>query len=330
MATATVFSPELREELFAPSVWTELTELVDVVAVCRDGQDLVTAPRRDEVEVLITSWGAPQLTAELLDALPRLHTVVHAAGSVRKLVSESLWQRGIVVISAAEANNEPVAEYVYAQTVLALKDTYRRSRHMTDHHELPPLETVPGIYNRPVGLVSFGSVARKVAGRLRRLDAEVLTWDPYQSDDAVRAAGATRLTELTELFARSLVLSVHTPLIPGRTEKMVGADLLRRLPTGATLINTARGAIVDEEALTSVLADRPDLFAILDVTAEEPPAPESPLYTLPNVMLTGHVAGTVSGERRALGRLAVGELRRLAAGLPAEHAVTAEGALLRA
>lgn len=324
-----VLPQALRGEIFGDSAWAELACLVDLVADCPDG-DLAVHPRRGEVEVLVSSWGAPPLTGDLLAELPRLRLVLHAAGSVRRLADDAVWERGITVVSAADANNEPVAEYVYAQTVLALKDAHRRSRRIVGDRALPPLEGVPGIREQTVGLVSFGSVARKTAQRLHRLDTRILAWDPYLDDDAFRAEGVTRVAELPELVASSRVLSIHTPLIPGRTENLIGDALLRLLPRQATLVNTARGAVVDETALTRVLAERPDLFAVLDVTADEPPAPASALYTLPNVMLTGHVAGTVGTERRAMGRLVVDELRRHAAGLPLLHAVPAALAHLRA
>ncbi|MGW0784666.1 hydroxyacid dehydrogenase [Streptomyces sp. NPDC002913] len=327
---AVVLSPSLRHDVFGPAGWADLTEAADIVADCEDVGALSLHPRRHEAELLITSWGMPRLTEELLGELPSLRTVVHAAGSIRKVVSEAVWARGIVVVSAADANNEPVAEYVYAQTVLALKDVHRRAHRIKSETGLPPLEGIPGIYGQPVGLVSFGSTARKVAARLRHLESDVMAWDPHVPPETLRRLGITPVADLGALFARSLVLSVHAPLIPGQTEKLVTGDLLRRLPHGATLINTARGAVVDEEALAEVLRERPDLYAVLDVTTDEPLPPGSPLYALPNVMLTGHVAGTVSAERRAMGRLVVEELRRIAAGSAPLHAVSADASLLRA
>ncbi|MFG2926700.1 hydroxyacid dehydrogenase [Streptomyces sp. NPDC048305] len=323
-------SPELRHDVFGPAGWAGLTEVAEVVAECEDSLALSLHPRRQEVDVLVTSWGMPQLTEDLLSELPALKTVVHAAGSIRKLISEAVWARSIVVVSAADANNEPVAEYVYAQTVLALKDVHRRAHRIKAGTGLPSLDGIPGIYGQPVGLLSFGSIARKVATRLRRLESDVMAWDPHVPADALRHLGVTPVTDLRELFTRSLVLSIHAPLIPGQTEKMVTGELMRRLPHGATLINTARGAVIDEDALAEVLHERPDLYAVLDVTTLEPLPPESPLYALPNVMLTGHVAGTVSAERRAMGRLVIEELQRLAAGSSPAHAVSAQASLLRA
>ncbi|MFJ4623856.1 NAD(P)-dependent oxidoreductase [Streptomyces sp. NPDC088812] len=210
-AVAVVITPALREELLGPAGWAELNELADVVADCRDGSELAAHPRRGEAEVLVCSWGSPRLTEELLGRLPRLSTVLPAAGSVRGLAGDTVWERGITVVSAADANNEPVADYVLAQTVLALKDVHRRSRRIVTERALPPLEDVPGIRGRTVGLVSFGSVAQKAARRLHRIGTEVLAWDPYQGDEVFRAEGVTRVARLPELIARSAVLSVHTP-----------------------------------------------------------------------------------------------------------------------
>lgn len=327
---AVVLPPGARGQLFGPEEWESLTRTGEVVADCPDAGALLGHPGAAGAEVLVTSWGAPRLTAGVLARLPALHTVLYGAGSIRDLVTDACWERGLTVVSAADANNGPVAEYVYAQTVLALKDVHRRSRRIASERALPPLDDVPGIHGQSVGLVSFGSVARKVAAHLGRLGTRVLAWDPFLDEAVFRAAGAERVAELPDLVARSSVLSVHTPLVPGRTEGLITGGLLRLLPRGATLINTARGAVVDEEAMIRTLTERPDLQAVLDVTAEEPPAPGSALYTLENVLLTGHVAGTVGSERRALGALLVEELARVAAGERPLHAVSPEESLLRA
>ncbi|MYW70419.1 hypothetical protein GTY65_41195 [Streptomyces sp. SID8379] len=330
LRAAVVLSSALRNEVFGPVQWEELAGLVDIVADCQDSRALALHPRRGEVDVLITSWGMPRLTEQLLCELPALRVVVHAAGSVRKLVSDAVWARGILVVSAAEANNEPVAEYVYAQTVLALKNVHRRAHRIKSETGLPSLEHIPGIYRQTVGLVSFGSIARKAAALLRRLETNVIAWDPFAPEETFGQLHVERATSIDELFARSQVLSVHTPLIPGQTEGLITEELLRRLPQNATLINTARGAVVDEDGLIRVLQERPDLYAVLDVTTREPLPASSSLYALPNVMLTGHVAGTVGDERRGMGQLVIAELRRISAGSDPLHAVSSHALLLRA
>jgi phosphoglycerate dehydrogenase-like enzyme len=128
------------------------------------------------------------------------------------------------------------------------------------------------------------------------------------------------LVDNDTLFSRSDVLSVHAPLIP-ETVGLVDARLLGRLRDGTVLINTARGKIIDSDALVrECLSGRID--AVLDVTDPEPLPPDSPLLDLPNVFVTPHVAGAVGNEIARLGELAVGELERLAAGQPLQHAIS--------
>ena len=107
---------------------------------------------------------------------------------------------------------------------------------------------------------------------------------------------------------------------------MITGAHIASMKEGATFINTARGAIVREPEMTAVLAERPDLFAILDVTDPEPPVDGSPLYTLPNVVLTPHIAGSMDGECRRMGRTMVEECRRYLAGEPLRWAIDRERA----
>lgn len=156
----------------------------------------------------------------------------------------------------------------------------------------------------------------------------MLACDPVV--DPVTAAGlGVRLTGIEELFEACHVVSVHAPLLP-ETERLVGRRLMALLPEGATLINTARGAVLDEPEVIAVLRDRPDLTAVLDVTWPEPPDPGSPLFTLPNVLLTPHLAGALGGERARLGELVRDELRRFVRGEPLLHAIEPSRAATRA
>ncbi|MDJ0458623.1 hydroxyacid dehydrogenase [Arthrobacter sp. NQ7] len=283
-----------------------------------------------DVQILITGWGTPPIDDLALAGMPRLEAIFHTAGSIRELISTDVWARDIKVVSAADANNEYVADFVLAQILLALKGTYRAQESMRAHGRLPGFSAGPGSYGQTIGLVSFGSIARKLRERLRILNADVLVWDPYVSDEDFARSEVRRAESLEVLFSESRLVSVHAPLIPGVTENLVSKQLFSSMPEGATFINTSRGAIVDEPALIEVLANRPDLFAILDVTWPEPPANDSPLYRLPNVMLTGHTAGSVGSECLALGRLAADEVNRFCTATPLLHAVAGEDVVLRA
>ncbi|UFU02789.1 hydroxyacid dehydrogenase [Ruania suaedae] len=326
-AAAFLLDPGALDAVFGPAEHARLDELLDMGQdVHATADSLLGSPRLEQIEVLIAGWGTPRLRRELLDRMPALKLVLYSAGSIRHLVTEDFWQRGIGLVSAADANNDPVAEYVVAHTVLALKGEHRAMAHLRATGTLLPDHTGLGIDRRRIGLVGFGSIARKVVDRLSRFEHHIGVWDPYLD----HADGVHRYETLTELFAESDVVSIHAPWIAGENDRMIDAQALAALPHGATLINTARGALVDEEALIALLRERPDLYAVLDVTWPEPPPSGSPLYDLGNVTLTGHIAGSIGTERQALGRLVLGELQRWLDGQELQHQVTEDRARLRA
>jgi phosphoglycerate dehydrogenase-like enzyme len=131
------------------------------------------------------------------------------------------------------------------------------------------------------------------------------------------------LCSLEDIFRRSDVVSLHTPWLK-ETEGMVTGAHFELMKSGAVFINTARGAVVRENEMTEVLSRRPDLTAVLDVTNPEPPEKESLLYTLPNVVLTPHIAGSMDGECRRMGSYMLEELKRYLNGEPLLWTVTNE------
>jgi phosphoglycerate dehydrogenase-like enzyme len=277
-----------------------------------------------DVEVLVTSWGGPQLTAEILASAPRLQLVLYGAGSVRSIVTPESWARGVRVTTANEVIAASVAEFTLAQVLYALKHGWRYVLGSRARSEsLPRATNEPGANGSVVGLMSLGATGRATARLLGRHELVLQTYDPYV-DPAIAAALGVRLVSLEELFATSDVVSLHAPVLPA-TRKVVSTELLRSMKPDATLINTARGALIDEVALIAVLQERPDLFAVLDVTDPEPPLPGSPLFTLRNAVVTPHLAGTLNTERRRHGRLMAEELARYMAGEPLQHEVHEAG-----
>ena len=160
---------------------------------------------------------------------------------------------------------------------------------------------------------------------LRAFDLRVIAYDPFVSPAEAAEVGVT-LVSLEELFARSDVVSLHPPLLE-ETVGMVTGQHIAQMKRGATFINTARGEVVREDEMIEVLKRRPDLLAVLDVASEEPPHEDSPLYTLPNVVLTPHIAGSVGQECRRMGQCMVEELARYLAGQPLQWPVTRELAM---
>ncbi|WP_327359346.1 hydroxyacid dehydrogenase [Streptomyces sp. NBC_01304] len=266
-----------------------------------------------ETEVLVTGWECPPLTAEVLSYAPRLGAVVHAAGTVKQLVTDAVWSRGIVVSSAADANAGPVVAFTLAAITLAAKGALGAAARYGSGWG--PFGLRAGLDGRTIGIVGASRIGRGVIAGLRSSHADaglrVLLYDPYVS--AAQASGlGVELVSLSELCRRSSIVSVHAPQLP-ETRGLLSASLLALIPDGGVVVNTARGALVDTEALTAECrAGRLDAF--LDVTDPEPLPAGHELLSLPNVLVTPHVAGAQGSEVRRLGEYAVAEVERYAAG----------------
>ncbi|MEV0290965.1 hydroxyacid dehydrogenase [Kribbella sp. NPDC050820] len=311
-----------RARVLVPRVRERLDAIATVLPVGPGRtflDDLEILAALPDVDVLLTGWGCPRISPEVLEAAPKLQAILHAAGSVKAIVAPEAFDRGIQVSSAAHANALPVAEFTVAAVVLAGKRAFRlAAQYRTERKKADP-HGMPGSYGTTVGLLGASRIGRMVAERLQAFDLHVLISDPYLTDADAAALGA-ELVSNDELFSRSDILSVHAPLLP-ETVGLVDARLLGLLRDGSVLINTARGKIIDAAALErECVAGRID--AVLDVTDPEPLPPDSPLLDLPNVFVTPHVAGAVGNEIARLGELAVSELERLTAGQPLQHAIT--------
>lgn len=311
-----VMDDQFAELLLGREDLARLAELTDLAgpriapAALRGRTDLLS-----DADLIVSSWGMPELDPEFLARAPRLRAIFHAAGTIKHIATEASWARGIRVTSAALENAKPTAEFAFAEIILSLKRAWPRIfalREQQRYVQHDPLAA--GSYQRTVGLLSLGKIGRLVAQRLATLDVRVIAHDPYIAPAAAAALGV-QLVPLAEVFATADVVSCHMPLTE-QTAHTLGRGLFARLKPGATFINTARGGLVDEAALVDVLRQRPDLCAVLDVTETEPPAPDSPLFQLPNVVLTPHIAGSGGLECRRLGRMMVAEVERYLAGRP--------------
>ncbi|MFI5754234.1 hydroxyacid dehydrogenase [Streptomyces sp. NPDC051569] len=315
-----VMGPGIADRLLDHGHRARLTGLVrtDPALVAHQLSDPVpaVAAALADAELLLTCWGAPPLTAAVLAAAPRLRAVVHAAGSVKHHITDACWERGIQVTSAAAANALPVAEYTLAAILFAGKNVLgsaQRYRNLRTHHDWHGELDRSGNYRRTVGVVGASRIGRRVIELLRPFDLDVLLYDPYVDGEAAAALGVASVS-LDELCARSQVVSVHAPQLPA-TRHMIGAAQLAAMPDGSTLINTSRGSLIDENALLPELVSG-RIRAVLDVTDPELPAVDSPLYDLPNVLLTPHVAGSLGGELHRMADQALDEVERFAKGLP--------------
>ncbi|MGC9539756.1 hydroxyacid dehydrogenase [Streptomyces sp. UG1] len=304
-------------QLFPPDLLARLRELLDIdpAGVVTDFGDPALRSRLARVEVLVTGWGCPPLDCHALDALPRLHTVLHTGGTVKRLLPPEGRARGLTVSSAAAQNALPVAEYTLGMILLLGKGVFAAQEdRRAAWHRLPDLARSDiGNMGRRVGLIGASAVGRRVIELLRPFDFDVVLYDPYVDAAAARSLGV-RKSGLEDLLADSSIVSVHAPATP-ETRHMIDAGRLALLPDGSALINTARGSLVDTEALVRELATG-RIRAVLDVTDPEPLPVDSPLFDLPNVILTPHIAGSQGNELRRLGAAVVAEAERLRMGAP--------------
>lgn len=284
-----------------------------------DSLDVIERPelaeRLAEVEILLTSWGVPRLDAAALAYMPKLRAVFHCAGTVRSFVSQELWDRGVLVTNGADANAIPVAEFTFASIVLAGKKAHVLSNDARTFREDWSYTTRRGELGnigRTIGVIGFSRIGRRVVHLIQQLqDVTCLVSDPYADASAVAAAGG-RLVPLAELLPASDVVTVHAPALP-ETRHMIGAPELRAMKDHATLINTARGSLVDTGALEAECATG-RIHALLDVTEPEPLPAASVLYDLPNVVLTPHIAGSLGTETRRMSDAALNDLERYLTG----------------
>ncbi|WP_219536447.1 hydroxyacid dehydrogenase [Nonomuraea guangzhouensis] len=322
-----VMDPNRFDDVYGPEARAAIERhlVIDSPLLTRDQ---ITPDVLAGLDVLVTGWGAPKLDAEFLAAAPKLSLVLYGAGSIKPMVTPEMWARGVRVTSAATANAEPVAEFALSQILYALKHGWRYVLAARAAAASAPRGPELGAYGATVGLVSLGATGRATARLLSHHKLDVQAYDPY-ADPAQAERLGVRLVGLEELFATSDVVSLHSPLTP-ETERLVGTELLESMKHDATLINSARGGLVDEAALVDVLSRRTDLFAVLDVTDPEPPVDGSPLFTMPNIVVTPHVAGSLGHERRRHGETMADELARYVAEEPLLYEITESGLARRA
>lgn len=271
--------------------------------------------------VVITCWGCPKLDKELLDLAPDLEILAHAAGSVKEVVSNELFARGIRVTNCAYELGIGVAETCLALTITSLKNMWflaQETRRGGWHYGR---EVVRELYGLKIGVVGAGNSGRHYIKLLQNFDLEIFLTDPTLTEQQAKDLGTTKV-ELEELIQICDVVAIHAPSIP-ETRHMFNKDNLGLMKNGAILINTARGALIDEDALVAELR-RGRIFACLDVTDPEPPVVDHPFRTLPNVVLIPHIAGAVNNGLTRMGENIVKELERFFAGEPLGVEIKAE------
>jgi len=315
-----LLSDSARDAIYGPDTISDIQRLVRLTD-CADRVGRLDAlrPVLAETEIILSGWGMMLLDADFLDAAPRLRAVLYGAGSVRGFVTDEFWRRDILLTSTYAANAVPVVEYTLSAIVFGLKRAVQAREMTRRRRTFSRPDDVKGLYGAKIGVIGAGMVGSGVLERLKGYDVTTYCCDPYLSRERAHRLGTTPLG-LDEIFSTCEVVSLHAANIPA-TQHMIRGHHFRSMKHGAVFINTARGRIVKEDEMIEALQQRP-IFAFIDVTDPEPPASESPLYDLPNVFLTPHLAGSGGDETRRQGRCVLDELTRFLNGREPHYPVT--------
>ena len=302
----------------------ELQKSVNIEKQIYSKADVIRKPNAfSDVEVVFSTWGMPAFTEEEIRAyLPNLKCVFYGAGTVQKFARPFL-NCGVKLFSAWAANAVPVAEMTVAQIILSNKGyflTNRIYRNSGKASAKAVFHKCNGNYGETVGIIGAGMIGKLVIQMLKQYNLKVIVFDPFLSDEKADELGVEKC-ELAELFERAFVVSNHLAN-NAQTQGMLCYDHFRRMRENAVFINTGRGAQVVEDDLVRALTERPDLTALLDVTDPEPPVDGHPFYTLPNCLLTPHIAGSDGDEVARMGEYMLDECKTYLAGEPCQYEVS--------
>ena len=269
-------------------------------------------------DVVMGAWKTPQLPVPE-EGLP-FRYYCHLAGEVRRIVSRTLVERGLVVSNWGTRLSRYVAEAALALLLSALRN---QTAHQFDMHIAKGWRTDPGnlfnrsLFNLRIGMHGYGAIAREFVPLVAPFAPRLQAFDPFAGRDG---AGVEFVDSLENLFAGNDAI-VDFCALTGETRGIVTEKLLRLLPRGGVFVNVARGAIVDEEALTRLVAEG-HLKVGLDVFAREPLPADSPLRGLPHATLTPHTSGKVTGAHEIAGAFGIANLCRYLKGEPLEGVIS--------
>lgn len=287
-------------------------EIAEVNEASGDEDELISALQG--VEVLITQL-AP-VTERVLESAPDLRLAVCTRGGPVNVNVAAASSRGIPVCFTPGRNAPAAAEFALGMMLAAIKripDAHGRLRGgdwRGDFYDYE--ENGIELEGATVGLVGFGAIGKRIAGVLRAFGSEVLVHDPFVDPEEAQRAGA-RKTELSEMMSRSRIVSLHARLSED-TRGMIGSEQIALMPEGSVLVNTARGGLLDYDALCDALQTRHLAAAALDVYDEEPPPENSRLFETPNLVLSPHMAGATRQTAHRAADLAAAEVRRYSRG----------------
>lgn len=315
-------------DTFIPSEVAEKIELLGNVSWNTEENEYSAQELREKIkdmDVCITGWGCKRFDRNVLEGNERFRLVAHTGGSVAGLSSEYLYEKGIKVISGNKIYAESVAEGVIAYILASLRDIPLYSSEMQSGDWQKNASYNESLLDQSIGLVGFGAVARYLVKMLEVFRVKVKVYDPFVPEQTFEQYGVTCAESLEEIFTSSKIISIHAPRTP-ETYHMIGKELISKIPDGTLFVNTARGSIVDENALGEYL-QKGRFKAVLDVYENEPLPASSRLRGLSNVMLMPHMAGPTVDRRKNVTLELLEDIKRFYNNQQLQYEITQEYAM---
>ena len=275
-----------------------------------------------DVDVLVCGWAVCRLDEYVLEKANKLKLVAYTAGSVAGVVSDAMYAKGIRIVSGNEGFARVVAEATIAQMMYSLRKYAETDMRVCGWQNPANDFLTESLWDQRVGIVGYGATSRNLINMLKLFNAKIKLFSRHMTDEQAAALGVQKAS-LEEIFSTCRVITLNTSKTP-QNHHLVNDELLSLMEQDALLVNTARGDLIDEEALAKHLLSG-HIRAALDVYQKEPLEKESPLWTVPadRLHMRPHVAGPTPDQRPACARLVIEDIARFQKGEPLHNEITA-------
>ncbi|MFH1586685.1 MAG: hydroxyacid dehydrogenase [Candidatus Diapherotrites archaeon] len=283
---------------------TDSMEKKDIELLRKEGFDVVERKNLSEAEIseevkgfnaIITRNTTP-VTRKILESGNRLKLVARAGVGFDNIDVGAATEKGIVVMNVPAESTIAVAEHAIGIILAAIRKIPSANNSLRGKNWGRKKFIGEELYGKTLGIIGFGRIGSKVAERAKAFGMVIVTYDPYIPEEKTKNAGVELLEGLDELLRRADIITLHTPLTE-ETKGMIGEREINKMKAGTLLVNTARGGIIDENALYAALKKGKVAGAALDVFLEEPPF-GSRILEIENVVVTPHIAGYSSRAQR--------------------------------
>jgi len=276
--------------------------------------------------IIITSWGSPEITPSFFKSAPDLKFIMHAAGTIKPYVKKEVMEKGVRVSSCSGVLGKFVAITALGLILVSVKKIFWWSDFTKETGKWRENEKImkytDEINGVNTGIISMSNVGRNLISLLKQFTEKIYVYDPYWTEEQIKNYGGIKVKSLMEIAEKCEIVALCAPLTE-ETKGMIGKKFFKNMKDGSVFINTARGAIIDQNALIEEVK-KERIFACLDVTYPEPPEKNSPLYNLKNLIISPHIAGCVHSGLKELGKFSVEEIGRFIKGEKLENEIKLE------